>query len=75
MFYSKQKIFCNTCGKGMLVEFPKIIGTNFKVCSSECLSEIKWRLSLSILGSAYESRPDSSKEVTLTEDISIIESI
>lgn len=75
MFYSKQKIFCNTCGKGMLIEFPKIIGQNFKVCSSECFKEIKWRETLSNLGSAYKPYHDPSKEETLIEDLSIIESI
>lgn len=75
MFYSKQKIFCNTCGKGMLIEFPKIFGATFKVCSSECFKEIKWRETLSNLGSAYKPCPDSFKEETVIEQLSIIESI
>lgn len=75
MFYSKQKIFCNTCGKGMFIEFPRIFGTNFKVCSSECFKEIKWRETLSNLGSVYKPHPDSFKEEIYIEDISIIESI
>lgn len=58
-FYSKQKIFCNACGKGMFEEFPKVIGRTFKVCSSECLSEILWREVLSNRGEAYKNQNNS----------------
>lgn len=50
MIYSKQKIYCNACGKEMLIEYPKIIGREFKVCSMECLKECELRLATSVLG-------------------------
>lgn len=57
---NKQLIFCNACGKEMYVEFSKVIGRDYKVCSSECLREIGWRQTLSIMGEHY--RPDPSSE-------------
>lgn len=72
--FSKQKIFCNACGKGMLKEFPHVIGRSFKVCSVECLKEIQWRQTLSTLGSDYKLRNDAIIEEKSIED-SIIESI
>lgn len=56
---SKQLIFCNACGKEMYVEFYKVIGREFKVCSSECLREIGWRRALSITGEHYHPDPSS----------------
>jgi hypothetical protein len=53
MIYSKQKIFCNACGKEIFIEFPKIIGREFKCCSMDCLSEMKWRETISIMNSEY----------------------
>jgi hypothetical protein len=53
MIYSKQKLHCNCCGKLLEIEFPRIIGRDFKVCSKECLQEIKWRETLSIMGEKY----------------------
>jgi hypothetical protein len=48
MFYSKQKIFCNSCGKEMHMEYPRVYGgRTFKVCSPECYDEISWRETLS----------------------------
>lgn len=74
--FSKQKIFCNACGKGMLEEFPKVIGRTFKVCSSECLSEILWREVLSNMGKAYKKQNDSELTETETETkFILIESI
>jgi hypothetical protein len=55
-FYSKQKIFCNCCGKEMFIEIPKVYGRNFRVCSIECVKEIQWRETLSICGKEYQPR-------------------
>ncbi len=53
MIYSKQKIFCNACGKEMFIELPKVVGREFKCCSMECIEEMKWRETLSIMGKEY----------------------
>ena len=54
--YSKQKIFCNICGKELLIEYPNVIGRNCKVCSMDCLHEFKWRETLSIMNHEYSTR-------------------
>ena len=54
--YSKQKIFCNACGKEFEKEYPLIIGLKFKVCSHECVKEMEWRHALSIVGEEYKER-------------------
>ncbi len=51
--YSKQKWFCNNCGKEQFSEFPLIIGAKEKCCSMNCLREWNWRLTLSTLGKEY----------------------
>jgi len=56
MKYSKQVIYCNACGKKMMEELPRVIGKEFKVCSSDCLQEIRWRETLSIMGEEYSKR-------------------
>jgi hypothetical protein len=56
MLYSKQKIFCNACGKEFLEEFPRLIGNKFKVCSIDCLHEIEWRDIHSNMGKEYSER-------------------
>lgn len=48
--YSKQQFFCNNCGKGSLVEWAKMLGRTFKVCSKNCLNEIDAKVCKSILG-------------------------
>jgi hypothetical protein len=50
MFYSKQKIFCNICGKEFHIEYDKIIGRECKVCSMACLKEYELRRAKSIMG-------------------------
>ena len=54
--YSKQVIYCNACGKKMEEEIPKVIGgcfSGFKVCTLECMREIQWRETLSIMNRPY----------------------
>ncbi len=51
--YSKQKCFCNACGIEMFEKLPHIIGKKWKVCSSNCLKEMNWRETLSIMGEEY----------------------
>jgi hypothetical protein len=51
--YSKQVIYCNACGKRMVTEIPKVFGREFKCCSSECIQEMQWRETLSIMGKEY----------------------
>lgn len=63
MIYSKQKVFCNCCGKQLEIEFISLIGRNFKCCSMECLKEMNWRETLSILGRPYEIDPNVKFEL------------
>lgn len=64
--YSKQKVFCNCCGKECFTELPggmmggKFLG--YIVCSIECVREIRVREVYSMLGKEYEpwSKRDSS---------------
>ena len=54
--FSKQKFFCNACGKEMFCTSPSVMGGSFlgwRVCSSECIREIRWRETLSIMGLEY----------------------
>ncbi len=60
--WSKQKLFCNICGKEMLVEIPTCPGRGCKVCSKECLSEFLWRETLSIMGKPYKPKDEGKKE-------------
>lgn len=57
--FSKQKVFCNACGKELFIETPKMLGSKFRVCSSICFSEMAWRDTLSILGKEYYPRPEN----------------
>jgi hypothetical protein len=54
--FSKQKLFCNICGKEIEEEYNQIIGRNCRVCSEECLDEFRWRDTLSMLGKEYRPR-------------------
>lgn len=56
MIYSKQKWFCNACGKEQHSEIPYAVGRNEKCCSLECHREFKWRETLSIMGQEYSQR-------------------
>ncbi len=56
MDYSKQKIFCNACGKEMDIEFNKLVGRNYRVCSQSCYDEINWRDALSMMNEPYKPR-------------------
>lgn len=49
MIYSKQKFFCNNCGKELYIEWVKLIGREVKVCSLDCLREIELKIATSIL--------------------------
>ena len=51
--YSKQKWFCNNCGKEQFSEIPKSLGSTHKCCSMDCVREINWKETLSILGKEY----------------------
>jgi len=61
--YSKQKVFCNSCGVEMLTELPDVIGRELRVCSMDCLREMKWRQYLSNIGKEY--KPRMTEEVKL----------
>lgn len=56
--YIKQLVYCNCCGKELHIEIPKMFGRDFKCCSMNCINEMKFRETLSILGKEYYTRDD-----------------
>jgi hypothetical protein len=57
MNYSNQKWFCNCCGKEMFSALTNAIGgkyLGYRVCSKECLKEIRWRDTLCIMNVEYK---------------------
>jgi hypothetical protein len=57
--YSKQVVYCNCCGRKLEIELPKMMGNLFRCCSIECIQEMNWRETLSIMGKEY--RPPEKK--------------
>ncbi len=55
--FSKQKIFCNACGKECFSVPHAMMGRDFKVCSIGCIREMQWRDTLSIMGTEYYPDP------------------
>lgn len=65
MLYSKQKFFCNACGKEMFCEATAVMGgalLRWRVCSVACIREIRWRETLSIMGAEYYPDPSLEKK-------------
>jgi len=50
MIFSKQIMYCNTCGKELSTDFSKYEG---RFCNSTCSEEFNWRKTLSMLGKPY----------------------
>lgn len=59
-FYSQQKWFCNCCGREMHSPPPGAFGRRYRCCSADCVKEMNWRETLSILGKPYEPQPQES---------------
>lgn len=59
--FSKQKLFCVTCGKQHETAFLEYDGL---VCSRVCNEEYLWRRTLSAMGSTYYPMPVSKKPET-----------
>lgn len=57
--YSKQKVFCQACGKEFETTFQSWDG---RVCCKECFKELEWRKILSILGKQYYPNSNESEE-------------
>lgn len=57
--FTKQKVFCNICGKQFETSFGIYEG---KVCSFDCFDELKRLKILSMLGKEYY--PDPEKKGT-----------
>lgn len=70
--YSKQKWFCNCCGKEQFSELPNVFGRNWRVCSSECLEEINHRETLSIMGKIYIPLAHLSRRKDIEQDKEIV---
>jgi len=51
--FTKQKVFCNNCGKEFEANFQSYKGI---VCSKECFEDLDWKKTLSILGKEYYPR-------------------
>jgi len=62
MIFSSQKWFCTCCGKEKYSQMPNALGRFWKVCSYECLEEIKWRETLSSLGKEYYQKNQSGEK-------------
>lgn len=63
--YSKQKFYCNACGKELFCTINQMMGgqiLGFKCCSMVCVREIQWRRALSIMGKEYYPDPEPYKE-------------
>lgn len=60
-FYSKQKWFCNNCGKEQFSEMSKALGREWKCCSMECVKVLDYRETLSIMGKEYVPLIHTSK--------------
>jgi hypothetical protein len=59
--YSKQKFYCNSCGREMFCEASGVMGSKFlgwRVCSEKCVREIRWKETLSIMNKEYYPHPD-----------------
>jgi len=48
--FSKYTFYCNNCGKELKIEWMKMLGRTFKVCSKECIDAIELKIARSILG-------------------------
>ena len=63
--FSKQQIFCNTCGKECFIAPSSMLGGGrtftYRVCSMECLEEMRWREANSLINKEYV--PWSHKDV------------
>lgn len=53
--------FCNCCGKEMSTSCHGAMGRSWRVCSLECVREMGWRETLSILGKEYYPKPPESE--------------
>lgn len=60
--FSKQQFFCNACGKEVFVTCQGMLGSFWKVCSTDCLREVKWREVCSIMNKEYYPDPLSLKK-------------
>jgi len=75
MLYSKQNWYCNSCGKLQISDLVnqyfggKFLG--FAVCSKECVDEIRWKQTLSIMGSEYYSpgQKDAPEQKSLSSNL------
>lgn len=54
--FSNQRWYCTACGARQESPMPQAMGREWKVCSRECLGEIKWREVLSMMGKEYRAR-------------------
>lgn len=60
MKFSKQVVYCRTCGTQMETDFSKGEG---EFCSLECAKEFQWRHVLSTLGRPYRrAKEEVAKE-------------
>jgi len=56
--FTKQKVFCNVCGKDFETSFGLYGGV---VCGSDCFNELEWIKTLSIMGREYRPQPEKKE--------------
>lgn len=66
--YSPQRWFCNACGSSDESPLPNVMGRKWRVCSRECLREMNWRETLSIMNKPYHPQPDVDTPNEAKED-------
>jgi hypothetical protein len=45
----------------MYIELPNVLGKDYKCCSMDCVREMQWRETLSIMGKEYSERKSDGK--------------
>jgi hypothetical protein len=54
---SDPTLHCNACGREIPVK--RSMGREFRCCSIECVREMNWRHTLSIMGEPYRESPET----------------
>lgn len=47
---ARQNFWCNNCGRKLYCQYAALLGRKWRVCSSECHSDMEMKYAKSILG-------------------------